>query len=63
MREPSKKVIPVHLPEEMVNALDQCILNERKGGGEYVSRSAAIEAIIESADVPNVIATLARRDK
>ena len=50
----------VYLPTGMVNAIDQACLNERKRGNSHVSRSVVIAAIIESVDLPTVVAKLAK---
>ena len=56
---PSKR-FAVYLPSATVYAIDQACLNERKRGGDDVSRSVVIAAIIASVDIPAVVAKLAR---
>jgi hypothetical protein len=54
------KKIVVYAPDETANRLDRASVEARAKGGEYVSRSELVVAIIESVDVERFAVKLAK---
>lgn len=62
LQDGTQRVLVV-LPKETVTVLDRAMLEARAGGGEYLSRTAVLAEIITHADIPRVVARLAKVKK